>query len=229
MKNPKLPLDNSVLNLLLVFSVLCILFILFFSKFIPLYFYGGQKLEDIFLNLSLAIISSYIFYSIVVHRKLRKDNENINVFLGKLVQNLLIEYENYLNVLDERLKSISPLDEKEVQDICLSIRLNEESTMIYNPDSPKLMSFKMFIYYSLITQKRLAQDIYVLMPFLDSTFVRVLSDITTSKLYSKIELFNPEIQNMTNENLVGFRQSIYELHLSFVSLNTYYKKNLKPK
>jgi len=80
MKYPKLPLDNSVLNLLLIFSVLNILFILFFSKFIPLYFYGGQKLEDIFLNLSLAIISSYIFYAIVVHRKLRKDNENINFF-----------------------------------------------------------------------------------------------------------------------------------------------------
>lgn len=229
MKHPKLPLDNSVLNLLLIISVLCILFILFFSKFIPSYFYGGQKLEDIFLNLSLAIISSYIFYAIVVHRKLRKDTENINVFLGKLVHNLLEEYQNYLIVLDERLKSISPLDENEVKELCLSIKLNEESTMCYDPDRPKFMSFKMFIYYSLITQKRLAQDIYVLMPFLDSTFVRVLSDITTSTLYSKIEFFNPNVQNMTNENLFSFRQSIYELHLSFISLNTYYTENLKPK
>ncbi|MDP2563755.1 hypothetical protein [Pseudoalteromonas marina] len=231
MKYSKLPSDNVPLNLSLILSILIVIIILLFSKNIPNLFIWGDEFEKLLFNLSLAVISSYIFYVIVVHSKIKKDSENINIFLAKLTINLLNSYEFFIDsikdnaniksnnidiTVDDMKKICSALVLKELTDICLDLNISSR------------MNWQQFVYLFLSKQQKDAHDIYVLMPFLDSVYIKLLSDFTTNALFDKLQIFEPNTSIITNENFSNFHTEFYELHSSYVSLKEYYSINLLP-
>ncbi len=72
-------MKDKLLEYLLVASILFVLGNELLLDKTPELFRGGNKLRDIFSNLSLAYMSSYIFYWLIIVVKERKDKKNIYV------------------------------------------------------------------------------------------------------------------------------------------------------
>lgn len=83
----------------------CIVLLAFFIWIIKVFYLNSisapfdffPKFGDLFEKLCASIISSYIFYFIVVHWKCEQDKEIVNPYILKKVQQIIDECTNQLN------------------------------------------------------------------------------------------------------------------------------------
>lgn len=79
---------RSLLLLLILAFVTYISIEFIFNNYTEI-FKGANKIGQLFSKLSVSYISAFIFYFIVVHIKSESDKENVNEFIGQLVNDIL--------------------------------------------------------------------------------------------------------------------------------------------
>ena len=77
------------LKLLLLLAIAAYFIIELLLRNYPPIFHNASKVGDFFSKLSVAYISAFIFYFIVIHIKSEKDKENINEFVGHKVYQIV--------------------------------------------------------------------------------------------------------------------------------------------
>lgn len=93
------------LKIYLIFflSLVSIFLIELFSEQIPLFIPQGQLIEDLYLRVCLTIVSSTVFYFIVVHMKEVDRNETLNNLVKQHLETSLLEHDNLIRTIKKKI------------------------------------------------------------------------------------------------------------------------------
>lgn len=191
-------MKTNKLQKILIYTILGVSLIIislndYFLKNIPEFFSFGSELGNILSSLSLAYISSFIFYLVVVVLKENRDKKNIYSAVFYLTEMLLIRafavYEHTLeaskkNKDDYKRENIT---KEEFFDVCSTANLhtfpkNKEMGLPGNTVKARHCDF---ISKNCVAGVNIyAEKIFNYMPFLDSEYVKLINDLQKCVFYT---------------------------------------------
>jgi len=212
--------QKSILIILLILSIITIILNDFiFSntiEIIPI----GNELGQILSNLSLAYISSYIFYLLVVVTKEKKDRKNVYNSVYHLTNSLIAHgYSIYDEIIeasgadksDYNKKTISEDDYFKLCEIS-DIRYTPKNRFFGSPFNPRYANLAQHIYNGTVTQtNRYIEKVFEFMPFLDSDFIALLNKLRHSGFFKmNANMLVMVTQGNVPNQKVGKWESMYE-------------------
>lgn len=219
---------KSLNTIIIIISTLSFLFILTY-KFILVniseIFPGASILGEITFDISLAILSSFIFYFFVVHIKEYRDKKIVLRIVNNKILNLITARNYIFNQLKEASKVSSETDEtteRYINSIFKAINPNDKSPLIFN-EMLDQHNWLQFINYYLSQSLNIITDIYQFMPYLESDLLNILYKIEESKFISHLRTFNG-YADYTYPDLTPFSKSFYDYSNLIAELNIYTNK-----
>ncbi len=201
--------QKRILQILLIFSILVVFMNdLLFNETTEVFTFGDE-LGGILSNLSLAYISSYIFYIVVVVIKEKRDKKNIYSSVYILTESLL---RNAFTVYEFTIKSanLNPNDfdrdsitKEEFLQICTKAELHNfpENLQLGSPLNLRKASFAEFISINCVQNvNTYTEKIFNYMPFLDSDFVKLINNLHLSIFYIRFAKLLPIFAPSTGIN-----------------------------
>lgn len=181
---------------LIIYSILILsLVIIFlndiFLKNIPEIFFFGNEIGNILSSLSLAYISSFIFYLVVVVLKEKRDKKNIYESVHYLTNVLLTRaYAVYDHTIEASEKNKNDYKRDEITkddflDICKTAKLHtypKYKRMGY-PNTVKAKHSEFISKDCIKGIDIYADKIFSYMPFLDSEYVKLINNIRNCVFY----------------------------------------------
>lgn len=154
----------------------------------------GNELGLILSNLSLAYISSYIFYILVVVLKEKKDKKNVYNSIYHLTDSLIDHgYSIYTEVIEAtktnnkkyNKKTITKEDYFKLCESC-DIRFTSRNRFFGTIFNPIYANVAQFIYNGTVTQAdKSIEKIFEFMPFLDTDFIALLNKLRHSEFFKR--------------------------------------------
>ena len=197
---------RPAINIVLLVAVLSIVIIDAWLKSIPELLSWGYEVGIIYYKICISVISSYIFYFIVIHLKAVKDKENINAFLFGKVKSIINQYHSQIGDL-KNASGISSddvyLEKEEIKKILLEINPASDAPMVYGVTG-KYINWVQYLHNSKIVTDKLIEKIFKKMPFLDSELVSILAKIDDCghfvflEIAIKISMNNPDMSVFTS-------------------------------
>lgn len=188
----RIPLSNTIL----IISLLSLVWI-FFYKFIflstPAIFSGASEVGEIFYNLFLSIISSAIFYFIVVHypAKIKRDviNRVVSKKIGKLYLDYIMIKQDLYKINNLKPPQNFPDDFDEIVKLCNGILLTSKPPHIHNnPQYDPSNWFEYFEYYFAL-EKHNIEHLNRYWEEIPSEVKVLIDALETSTLISGIEMY----------------------------------------
>ncbi len=84
---------RPIINIILLCAVASIVIMEVWLNSIPEIVSWGNEFGKVYFKICISIISSYVFYFIVVHIKSVQDKENINIFVEKEIKSIIKKHE----------------------------------------------------------------------------------------------------------------------------------------
>ena len=208
--------QNKLLVVLLLTSIIIIIlndFVFVEKEEIIRY---GSKLGGILSNLSLAYISSFIFYYVVVEQKEKRDKKNIYLEVYKWTNQLIGRaysvYENVVqasgvNHLDYDRKTIT---KEQFIELCKLANPNEIAPNKYTGPLNNLQraTYGQFIYNNSFLKVKLhTEQIFTYMRFLDTDFIKLINKLHSSTFFLVAPTF---LYDSTNTNLSVYAENMFE-------------------
>ncbi len=214
--------QRLILLLLLFASIAIVILNDFVLSGTPEFFKYGDELGQVLSNLSLAYISSYIFYTVVVVMKERSDNKNIHSTVYKLTKNLVSRAYSVYNEIGMAAGDLSHDKRKITKDDFIELcgKVNPRDG---RPDLKILGGIPgkwgESIYYNSVTYvQRYADRIFNYMPFLDSEYVRLVNKLLDSSFFSTARLLN---ENFANTDFSPWASNMYDYLICVRELEQY--------
>jgi hypothetical protein len=189
----------------------------------------GYEIGIIFENISIAIISSIIFYFFIVHIKYVKDKININIFLNKEIErifdNYRVIYREFANKLG--INFIDFPSNNNIRNICKNIKEEDQFT-IFNINDGKQIDEKhnacKYFYKHFSKIEWSINKIYSFMPFLETDLINIFEEIKDNLFIIENEknIYFDQIQS-----LEYWPDELIKLNDHFKLLKTYYNKMIK--
>jgi hypothetical protein len=182
---------NPVLNGFFVISVVILVLRYINAAFVHKteQFPGGSEVWDLLYELSLALISAYVFFFIVTHWKRQQDKGNLLPFLDSKTNAIIKAAEDVAGQLAQssghKFETHLPSKEDTVA-MCEKVKAGDEVTWF--PEYG--MRIQTHLQYLVFHMQRTKQDIasiYTRMPYLDSEYVNLLAHIDDSRYFSTLE------------------------------------------
>lgn len=224
--------DKSLLNFILFVSIL---FVISFDFFVVDYltcFPSLKKFGNTISNISMAYISSYVFYWVATIYKERLDRKNIYSTIYRVSKRLVSAGYKIANEL-ARANNCKEKDfEKKVSkemffDLCKKTNPKSQgvSDFVINfyPNIPRNYA-QIIYYYAFLQTKEYIATIFTYMPFLDSQFIKILNKINESEFYLVADTLLRDTKNTTFE---AWADSFYKFHLLMAELDSYIEANYK--
>ena len=223
------------LSIALIIAICIIGIIDFWLVNIPEKFTGGYKLGQLAYNICVSYISAFIFYFFVVHLQNQKDKKNLYGCFSRYAQNIITKAKDVARDLatksNTRLESNYPTKE-ELNLICRSIDPNSDSPLFLGIETEK--NHPNWIQYfandgmqqSKYSEKILSKDNSIL----DSTFVRILTEIEDCSLFNIVNILvknMPKEDKLAESNLSSIEVPLVEYFELIKKLELYYNKELK--
>jgi len=229
---------NKGLQIALLISVTTVGLIEFLFRRWPELFPGAAKLADITVVLCLAYISSYIFYFLVVHAPQQRSRSHLAAFVSHRLSQIVGLRNAMIRDLAEAQKN-----EEQLKSLVETIRLRPGLIPFaqfkvlcegFNPEkeiykTSLLKSGKRVgITYTLRVHnlargiEQLIDELYVLMPYLDSELIRLLEAVKSMKFYS--DALNTI--RARYGNLGYFSEHFYQYLLLIESIKSYGEKHV---
>ncbi len=231
-----------LLNIVFVISLICVLVITFFGHYIPSLFSWGQKFEDLFSKFSFTIVTSYIFYYIVIYLKEYKDKKNLLPLVLVYNQEILESYKRFNKSLfeicfqhehNEHFFSEEGYlkDENSVIDVksltqdnftyALSLIDIEKRKKMRNPPHLLNITFTEYMTLELNKMEKYIDNLLLVSAHLDSEHVKLLYKIKMSELMKQIS--NDEFKYFIfDDDLTPLTLYVYQFHQSLSALNIYH-------
>jgi hypothetical protein len=216
--------QNSILIFLLAISILIVLLNDILLADTQEIFSFGDELGQILSNLSLAYISSYIFYYVVVVIKERQDKRNIYFTVYEWTKNLIGRaYSVYNDIISASGVSHTDYDKRtitkeEFTALCKQANPNAIPTnrFLGSPVDQRQATYGQFIYNGAVSYvKMYSEKIFNCMPFLDSEHVRLINQLHNSTFYLVAETFHHKTRNtdfsVYADNMYEFLEFVREL------------------
>lgn len=224
--------DYLLLAILIISLFIVVSNNLLFSD-VPEKFSKGSELGNIFSNLSLAYISSYIFYLIVVKTQENKNKKNIYSTIYNLSKEL-VNRGNYVvtilavaNKCSSR-KLIKEITEKEYLELCKKTNpkdISPNSTL--GPPNFIPLTYGEVIYNNSYSHvNTLIEKIFIYMPFLESDLVRLLNNLKESHFFTMAQyIANPRQYGNSDFSVMG--KPMFEYYLNIQEIEIYIEENYK--
>lgn len=219
--------QKQILNFWLITSGVIVLLNDIILNETPEIFSFGDELGAVLSNLSLAYISSYIFYYIVIVIKERKDKHNIyftvNKWTNRLVGRAYDVYDEIIlasgvNDLDYDRRTIT---KEQYKALCNRANPNaiSKNSFLGTPENPQPATHGQLIFNnSVFNVKAYTDKIFNYMPFLDSEFVSLINKLHSSTFFLVSQSLTFQT---TNTDFSVYADNMYEF-LEFVrELDTY--------
>lgn len=226
--------QNIILNSILVITTIIVFCNNVFFTEIPEIFPKAYEIGNIFSNLSLAYISSYIFYLVVVKYQENKDKKNIYSTIYNLSKQLVGRGNSVVTTLASANNCLTDdLTKKITKDEFIEL-CKKTNPKTINPNrflgsitNPIPATYSQLIYHnSYHNSKALIDQIFVYMPFLDSNLVKLLNKLNESTFYLMANvLASPEA--FRNTDFETMAEPMYEFHLTLREIENYINKNYK--
>ncbi|MFA7610171.1 MAG: hypothetical protein WCY51_01655 [Sulfurimonas sp.] len=215
-----------VLNIILAIAILSVIVMDVFLKDIPEIVPWGYEFGYIYYKLCLSLFASYIFYFIVIHIKLERDKENVNVFISNKIFLIIGDYKSQIDAIKKETNtSIEKqyLNEIDIETMFQQLNPKGKAPLVLGNINNYANWMQYFSFYKDRTQKTI-QKIFVHMPFLDSKLVKILAHIDDCEHFTVIEL----LSNMTfgNSDMKSFASSFYKYSMLCKELEDYGNKKM---
>ncbi len=216
------------ISVLFIICIVTIFAIDFWLKGIPEFFNGGAKIGDIVYKLCMSYISAFIFYFLVVHIKAQKDNENLYAYVTKKVYMVI---GSCLGLINEMAKASNiTLNDRypndvELTTICKSIDPHANAPLLLGG----IGNYANWIQYIDYQKKRSIAStakIFAKMPFLDTTLVRLLTNIEDSSHFMVMDGM-VQMMPLRNQDLTSFQKTMADYFVSVKALEDYAENKLK--
>lgn len=229
--------QKQTLNILLVISIIVILINNFFFNETPEFISIGHELGQVFSNLSLAYLASYIFYLVVVVTKEKKDKKNVNISVYSLTDSLLDHAYIIYNEIIETTGTPHDKYTKETiskEEYFALLELCDPSYIPKNKHfgtvfEPQYVTVAQFIHNGTIyNTDRYINKIFEFMPFLDTDFVALLNRLRHSYFYRKgADTLLLIVKGNIKDKKIGKFESMYEYLEILREIEAYNEKNHK--
>lgn len=220
----------QILTWLLLLTIVLVAWIeLEIFPFIPSAMDNPEKFNSIVVNFSLAYISSYFFYYLVVYLKEQKDRKNSIDYILSNCQRVIGIAKSFKDKVEEigQIKISSKVTKDELNNILVKIKLDDE---VVNHRRLYKLTWENYL-KEVSTETRYPIDrILGLIPYLDSDLVKILNKIYDSNFLSLSTKIAPSA--MLNTLPVQINMTMYSSHIEeyfnhLDELQEYIDKNLK--
>ena len=202
---------NRVLNWLFVISAAIIVLRYINVAFLHIteQFPGGSEVWELLYELSLALISAYVFYFIVTHWTRQQDKGNLLPFLrsktnaivqaaedvaGRLAQSSGHGFENRLPSKDE------------TEAMCAKVKAGDEFTW-FPEFGIRVQTHLQYLVFHMQRTKQDIASVYTRMPYLDSEYVKLLAQIDDCRYFNTLEQLAGT--NLKNSDLSFLAQQLH--------------------
>jgi hypothetical protein len=207
--------------LITALSIISAISIQFWLKDIPEIFKYGYEFGEIIYNLSLAIIASFIFYFFVVHIEKQDDRLNLSEFISDKINSIIVSNAQIaLDFCDSRedkrlfaKKDFFP-SEEELERGARQVFENVDHDCIKEPEvseNQKQYEAEWYRYTEARVNsiERAISDLFVMVKYLDSELVCVLTNIKKDKFQAELYITISNIQDGLYISPYGFYKSYY--------------------
>jgi hypothetical protein len=214
---------NRVLNGLFVISVSIIVlrYINVAVLHIPELFPGGSEVWEVLYQLSLALISAYIFYFIVTHWKRQQDKGNLLPFLSSKTTAIIDAAKAVAGHLAEtsghKFDTYLP-SKDDTEAMCAKVKAGEQFSWWPKYGIMVQTHLEYLVFHMRHTKQNIA-SIYTRMPYLDSEYVKLLANIDDSHYFSTLEQL--EGANLGNSHLSFLASELQEYFERVQALRVY--------
>ena len=216
---------NKFLNFIFIFSILITFMIIFISPTIPELFTHAQKLEDISFRICLSLITSYVFYLIVVNTKIEKDHRNLTPYFNTLSSSIYDNYIYMFNVFLEKSKldlDIENLTEEDMKNILTSVKF-EQDAPLYSSKHNRKLTIREFLIFQLSKCKPDIERLLLLNSHLDSNLIQIIVNLEAHGIYRHHQAI--VAFNFKDKDFSAFNDSFYNSYLECRKLRKYIDKN----
>jgi len=209
----------------LVASCMCLALLNFVFDEAPELFSGGANLAVMLKNLSLAFISSYIFYIVVVHLKYMRDKEHLTPYIAMKTRQTVGSIREPLHHLILNAKA-DPANkypsELELEEIGKKTYFNDPAPIAYRRLYKSMTTMQDFCnHWKSICEKRI-DDVLILSPYLDTEHIKLLLEIKDSSFYSAFDSLN---EALLSNDFSALSNSLYSLSQHAKALEDYCDEN----
>lgn len=214
--------QKKIIKLFLILSILIVVFNDFILKDITEKFDLGDELGSVLSNLSLAYISSYIFYILVVELKEKKDKKNVLRLVYELTDDLISNgyspITEVMEALEVPLKDYkkNTMTREEFFTWCekCDVKYVPKNKFFGNyPNNHRSAYITEFIYNSSVYHANKNIDkIFEFMPYLDTDFIALLNQLRYSIFFKRDAYSLTQISSLTNipNKMIGRIDSMYD-------------------
>lgn len=220
------------LKIVLVLSIAIVLINDVLCAEIPERFGFEDKLGQIFSNLSLSFIASYIFYWLVVLTKEKIDRENNNYFLYPMTDELVrYSYEIFEDIISFSHSTVNDITRNEFVECCKKINPNDKKPnhQYGEPGGSIPMTYGLWIYIK-VKQITVLSDTLFSMPFLTPEYRKIIFKFVDSATvkFSRLHQDIPETQNLLPRAVILYEllEAIRELDVFKKEMESEYRKNI---
>src|SRR5690606_7424906 len=200
--------EKTILKILLVFAIIFVVLIKFVLADITEIIDKGNEFGEIIYNLSLAYISSYIFYRIVVVIPENRNRKNIYestnfitygiIHFGSRIVKPKKTKEGYLDITD----SANEISESEFKNICESITIYDSFDFKWTKDEISQITY---LEHFKKTRKHIIEnknELFAFMPHLETEHIKLINEIVQSPFISMGHIY------LENETMLKDRENL---------------------
>ena len=202
-------------NIALLISIFTLTLLVLLKTNIQLH----SELYSVLYRLSLSIISSYVFYFIVVHIKSQRDKKNIHRVIDSYINRILTDYRFQKNGISRSVDFEFSDEFPKLEEIkeCFSQVLPYGEAPLYNPQLGRSVTW-LDCFYSLRNKSCEAiEKILRKSDYIDSKLVSILDDIENnnhfafSKVMPNLPHRNESLENWA-EGFLDYTEKVKKLH-----------------
>ena len=211
--------ESKKFNLFILSTFTLQIILLFFSNEIPLFFSWGNEFENLASSFCLSIMSSYIFFILLIMRKERKDKANVNVVMELKLSSLFNYYENKINSFKVRTQIDNEFTELTENDFKLFYGLigtnvpTNQSTFYLVDGTIKDKTFEDLARDIALKFERLIIEVTPLFPIIDTEIVKTLILLQDSSFMNNCLIKDLSLKTFSNlgKHFYDFNQLVVEL------------------
>ncbi|WP_299672791.1 hypothetical protein [uncultured Polaribacter sp.] len=220
--------ENTLLLIILVLAIVFIILIKFFLADIPEITNKGSEFGEVIYRLSLAYISSYIFYQIVVVIPKKRNLKNIHqstsfitygiIHSGSRIVKPKKTKEEYLDITDSQ----NEISKSEFEKICKAISVYDTFDFKWTKSDISQITY---LDHFKKTKKHIIEnknELFAFMPHLETEHIKLINEIIQSPFISMGHIYL-ENETMLQErgNLEFMFHMLFDFYCKIRKLNKY--------
>lgn len=216
------------INLLVIAALLLLLLKVLWLNSIPQLFHWGAELGEIVDRLCASILSSYLFFLIVVHLKSEKDKEAVNPYVSSRVRQIVGDCQALLTEFSKVSAielNLDRLESKDIENAFKKIDPKGQAPLILGFNGPVANWLQLMIFRRIRTAESI-EKLFRKITFLDSQLVQHLANIDDCTHFSFIQQFSGIAFPFTNATLEVWAGPFFDYCVLVRNLNEYEKSKL---